>query len=397
VLGNLLKTFIFISDTLFWTLPFSFLRMGTTGVTAQALGQKDYSKLINTFFQALLLALVLGFFIIILQTPLVKLSFKMIEMSPEVKMLAQRYYDIRIWAAPATLGLYAIIGWFFGMQNTLLPMALMVFTNIINASLSIYFVSHLNLSVKGIALGTVIAQYSGLLIGLFFLTTRYKSFFIHLRYKVVFEFNAFKTFITLNSDIFIRTLSLMLAFIFFNNQSSLQGDLVLAGNGILIQLIIWMAFGIDGFAYTAEALVGKYVGANSFKQVKRAIKLCFIWATCVSLIYSLSYLILGKNILFIFTNQPDVLEQAIPFLPWLVLFPLVSTPCYIWDGIYIGYVASKLLRNNMIISVLVYLMFFYGQDYFFKLGNHGLWLSIIVFNTFRGFLQWHVFKKRIIT
>ncbi len=374
-----------IFNFVYWN--FGFLRMGTTGLTAQAYGRDDQAAIGLTLGRAFTVVLVVAFVLMLLQGPIGNLGIQLMQMEGEQASLVAEYFFVRIWAAPATLGLFAVMGWFFGMQNAVLPLLLTVLSNIINIGLSYYFVIELGWGVSGVAWGTVWAQYAGLFIALLLLFGRYRHYLQALRLKAVLQWEALRAFLVLNRDIFIRTLLLTLAFALFYSFSSGQGKLILAVNVILLQFVNWMSYGVDGFAFAAESLVGKYAGRGGETDTRRAIRIAFGWGMGMAGGISLLYLLAGESLLRIFTNQADVLQAARPYLLWMVIFPVLSTPCYIWDGLFIGLTASKAMRNCMILAFMVFLATYFGLGR--SWGNHGLWLTLTVFMLARaGFQQW---------
>lgn len=382
-----------IFNFLYWS--FAFLRMGTTGLTAQAYGKKNTTQIINILARALALALIGAFILIALQIPIGQMSFYLLGASNEVEAIAQEYFYTRIWAAPATLCLYVMMGWFFGMQNSIYPLILTIFINAINIICNVYFVNNLGMKAEGVALGTVVAQYAGcvLAFGLFWYKYRYliRSF----QRKAILEWESLKSFMALNSDIFVRTFCLVFALAFFDNQSAILGDLTLAVNGVLLQFVLWVSYGVDGFAYASESLIGKYYGAKEESKLKQAMKYSFYWGMGLAAVYSLLFALFGEQLLYIFTDQMDIITMATPFLIWLVIFPIVSTPAYIWDGIYIGMTASKAMRNTMVGALIVYLLFFFLQYQFTNWGNDGLWASLCVLLISRGIMQWWWYEKKM--
>lgn len=387
-LGALIFNFVY------WS--FAFLRMGTTGLTAQAYGKEDKPQMINILGRALAFAFVGGCLLLIMQIPLERFSFYLLGASSEVETLAREYFYIRVWAAPATLCLYVLMGWFFGMQNVIYPLILTILINITNIVCNLYLVNGLGMKADGVALGTVVAQYAGLIAGLGLFWFKYKSYTAYLQRKAILEWQSFKAFMSLNSDIFIRTFCLVFAFAFFDNQSAILGDMTLAVNGVLLQFTFWMSYGVDGFGYAAESLTGKYYGAKDENNFQKAIKASFVWGMGLAVIYSLVYGVFGESLLYIFTNQMDIIENAKMYLIWLVIFPIVATPAYIWDGIYIGITASKAMRVTMMVALILYLTFFYIQDAFYDFGNHGLWVALIVMMLSRTVVQWWYWKKRLV-
>lgn len=375
-----------IFNFVYWN--FGFLRMGTTGITAQAFGRRDNSGTTQTLGRALLVVLVVAGLLLLLQYPLGELSFLLLNVAADQRDLVARYFYLRIWAAPATLGLYAFMGWFFGMQNAVYPLILTIVINVINIVLSFVFVQLYSMDVDGVALGTVIAQYAGLLLAFGLFLYRYRHLLAHFRRRAILEWQALRQFLSINADILIRTLCLTFAFGFFYSQSSAEGELILAVNVILLQFLNWMSYGVDGFAYASEALVGKYAGSGDPGKTRRAIGLSFLWGMGLAVLYSLAYTFFGEPFLRVFTDQQDVIRAASPFLLWMGLFPVLSTPCYIWDGVFIGLTASRAMRNAMIMAFAVYLAAYLliGAEY----GNHGLWFALLLFMIARGVFQ-HAF------
>lgn len=379
-----------IFNFIYWN--FGFLRMGTTGLTAQAYGRSDRVEIITVLGRATVVVISVAAGILLLQVPLGWLGMEAMNVTGNQYELVEEYFFIRVWAAPATLASYAMMGWFFGMQNAIYPLILTVAVNVVNIALSFYLVHYLGMDVDGVAWGTVIAQYFGLVLGVFLLLYRYRAYFRALRTELVFQWTAFRLFLRLNADIFIRTLCLTFGFGFFYSQSAAGGEMILAANVILLQFLNWMSYGVDGFAFASESLVGKYAGARDRANTYRAIRLSFAWGMGLALLYSLSYWFFGPALLRVFTNQADVIAATLPFLFWMALFPLLSTPCYIWDGIFIGLTASKSMRNAMLLSFAVYMGFYYGWARHW--GNDGLWLALLAFMVARGGIQQVFFWRK---
>jgi len=378
-----------IFNFVYWN--FGFLRMGTTGITAQAFGKKDNQDIIVTLSRALLVAFILAVVVIVFQKPIGQLSFYLMNISEAQNDLVNEYFYTRIWAAPATLALYAFMGWFFGMQNAIYPLILTIAINVVNIICSYVFVHHYNMAVAGVAWGTVIAQYTGLVVAIILFVTKYTSYLDHYSHKASLEVKALLQFLQINSDIFIRTFCLTFAFGFFYSQSSAGGAEILAVNVILLQFLNWMSYGVDGFAYASESLVGKYKGAQDQANLKQAIRFSFIWGMVLALLFSLTYLLFGESLLYVFTDKESLISASLPFLFWMFLFPILSTPCYIWDGIYIGLTASRAMRQTMLIAVSIYILFYFllRNDF----GNHGLWAALLIFMVARGLIQWVWYRR----
>jgi MATE family multidrug resistance protein len=382
-----------IFNFIYW--GFSFLRMSTSGFTAQAFGEKNDSKSINTLARALLVVAAAGTLILALQTPIAWLSFKVIGGSEEVELLARQYFGIRVWAAPAALSLFVFSGWFLGMQNARYPMIIAISINVVNILLSVFFVFVLHMNSNGVALGTAISQYLGLGIALLLFRRKYSKMLKHVSKHAILHIQHLVEFFKVNTDIFIRTFCIILVFTFFTSKSASINDTVLAVNSLLIQLLLFFSFFIDGFAYAGEALVGKYVGAHKTASLKKVIKLLFLWGTGLAMVFTLLYLPGTNLILKILTTQKEVIESAQAFIPWVVMVPLASFASFIWDGIYIGATASKAMRNTLLIATF---LFFVPAYYFLNpvLGNHALWLGMLLFMFMRGAVQTILYKRAIL-
>jgi len=379
-----------IFNFIYWN--FGFLRMGTTGITAQAHGKEDASEVMLTLGRALLVVLVIASLILLFQYPIGQLSFQLMNVTEDQRPMIEDYFYTRIWAAPASLGLYALMGWFFGMQNAIYPLLITIIVNAVNIALNFLFVVEWGMEVKGVALSTVIAQYVGLTLAIVLFAIKYQNYWRQLEYRAIIVWGKLKRFLLINRDIFIRTACLTFVFSFFYSQSAEAGELVLAANVILMQFINWMSYGIDGFAYAAESLVGKYFGKQDFEKTKKAIRLSFVWGMTLGVIYALIYLLFRVPLLQLFTDQADVINAALPFLFWILLFPILSTPCYIWDGVYIGLTASKAMRNSMLLALAVYLLIHFALKS--EYSNHGMWAALLLFMVARaGFQHWLYWRK----
>ena len=380
-LGSLIFNFIY------WGL--GFLRMGTSGFTAQAWGRRDIKETIIVFSRAAFIGLLISIILIILQGPIEWLSFLVLNGEEEVEQLAATYFRIRIWAAPAALGQFAFLGWFLGMQNARLPMIVLVTTNIINIICSYIFVMVAGMGSDGVALGTVIAQYSGLALSIFLFTRYFRRLFKHFSKKLLFHWGRLREFLSVNKDIFIRTMCLVIVFSFFTARSATSDtvndgeDTILAVNSLLMQFFMFFSFLIDGFAHASEALTGKFIGARNKNSLTKTIKLLFIWGAAISLFFTLLYLSGSEQIMRMFTNNQDVIANARPYYFWVILIPVVSFSAFLWDGIFIGATAGKEMRNSMLISML--LIFFPAYIILDRLmDNHGLWFAFILFMVSRA-------------
>lgn len=374
-LGSVVLGFIY------WGL--GFLRMGTTGLTAQAYGAGEEKRQITLFGQAMLVALGCALIVMLLQIPIAELAFWLIPGKESVKGLAKEYFYIRIWGAPATIGLLALNGWFLGMQNARYPMILVIVSNVLNVALNVYFVFDLGMKSDGVAWATVIAQYSGIILALALFWYRYQNLWKRLVWADVVDWTGLKHFFSVNADIFVRTLCLIFVFAFFTAQSSGIDPIILAANQILLQYFYTMSFAVDGFAFAAESLVGRYMGEKNQEELSKAIRLLFLWGIGFGLLFSLVYGLLGRELLKVFTDQIAVVEAAREYLPWIIVFPLSGAVAFMWDGTYIGATAVKPMRDTLIFSTLIVFLptYYFAFPYW---GNHALWLAMTLFMVARS-------------
>jgi len=381
---------VMIFNFVYW--GFGFLRMGITGLTAQEVGKGNTDETYRLLFRGLIIAFIGAIILFVFRDLLLQLSLYFIETNPTVNQQVSTYFNVRIYAAPATLGLYAFIGWFLGKQNASIPMVITITINLINVFLSYYLATNLQMETRGVALGTVIAQYSGLLMAIVFFLIYYKKELTKKAFQFILEWNALKKFMLVNSDIIIRTLCLIFTLSFFKVMSAKEGDIVGAANILLLEITAIAVYGIDGFAFAVEAISGKYFGAKDKINLKKVIRYCFYWGLAFGSLYSLAFLFFGKQILMLITSQAEVVNVATDYLVWLVLFPVLSAVPFIWDGVFIGVTASKSMRNTMLFSTFVIFLpaFFLLQHYF---GNHGIWASLILFVIARGLSQTVMAKK----
>lgn len=381
-----------IFNFIYW--GFSFLRMGTSGFTAQAYGWKKQDKCFHLLVRALMVSGTISILLILLRAPIEFFSFKLINGSQEVETLAAEYVRIRIWAAPATLGLFVLNGWFLGMQNAKYPMITSILANVFNMGLSILFVLVFEMKSAGVALGTVLAQYLGIAVGAFLLLKKYKGLFHHFNLKAVIQTRELKSFFKLNSDILIRTFCVIAVFTFFTSRSASINDHILAVNSILIQFLLLFALFIDGLAFAGEALAGRYIGEKDKVRFYQLTRLLFVWGSLLAGGFGVFYLFGSRQILKILTSQTELIETALDFRWWVVLTPVFTFISFIWDGIYIGATASKEMRNTMLVATFLVFApaYFLLQD---QLGNHALWLAMMLFMLGRGVLQTILYPKII--
>jgi len=371
----------------------NFLRMGTTGITAQSFGADDNDGLRVSLGQALIVALLVAIALIAFQLPLGQLAMHLLGPDAETQVHALEYFSIRIWSAPGTLANYALIGWFIGLQNARVPLLIFLTINITNIVLDLLFVIVLGMKVDGVALASVFAEYSGLLVGGAFAIAILRKRAGHWPVQKLINVSAYKAFFSVNANLFVRTMALMFTIGFVTAQGARLGGLILAANAVLMNFQNLTSFGLDGIAHAAEALVGKAVGQQRRDALEEAVRLTLKWSLIFALGFTAVFLITGQMIIGILTDLPDVREAAIRYLPWLIASPLVSVWCFLYDGVYVGATRAKEMRNIMIISTLCV---FLPAWYFLQpLGNDGLWLAFLLFLAGRG-VGMHIGYRRTV-
>ena len=360
---------------------FGFIRMATTGLTAQAYGENDYAECGLLLQRSFSIGVIGSFLLLSLQWVLADVSFALINTSPEVEKLARTYFHIRIYAAPATLCLHAFHGVFLGLQNAHYPMVLTILVNLINVVLNLVFVNMLGMKVEGVALATVIAQYVGLILAITLFLRSYLNLITTWNLRLIVSYSNMKRFLSISGDIFIRTLCLVFSLAYFTAKSAVLSDTFLAINTILLQYINLMSYAIDGFAFAAESMIGKFKGAQDLQNLKRTTLQIFLWSFLFGGTVLLIFALFGEQLLYLFTDKLKLVEQAKPYLVWIIIAPVVNVAAYVWDGIYLGATASKPLRNSMIVSMLLFLTAVY---LFIPYGNHGLWGAFTLLLIARG-------------
>jgi len=374
-----------IFNFLFW--GFSFLKMGTTGFTAQAKGRSDNEEVSLVLNRGLITGLFIGILIVLFQKPLWSFAAIFIDGSPEVVGYAQEYFYYRVWSAPAVMVLYVLSGWFLGVQNAVFVLYITLIENLANIAFNLLFIFVFGMRADGVALGTVCAQYLAVSVALVLLFTSYRHQIRKQRLKVVLKIRDLMSFFKVNANIMIRTLALMFAFAFFTVRSSSFDDVLLASNMILMQFMIFFAYVVDGLAHAGESLSGLFYGARKHIALKLLIRRLFIWSFGLAVIFSLLYFSLFRQMLGLLTDQTIVIQSAGNFKWWLVMIPLLSFAAFVWDGIYIGLTASAPLRNAMLLALFVV----YFPAYYLTadvLGNHALWLAMSLFMLSRGLFLW---------
>ena len=371
---------------------FSFMRAGTTGFTAQSYGRKDETEISYSFYRSMFIALIATVLVLSLQRPIEWIALQLLNGSDEVLRFTSDYYRVRIWAAPAVLSLYTFNGWYIGMQNTTIPMVIAILINMVNIILSVLFVNVFHLGVTGVALGTVIAQYIGLITAVVFMLLKYRRYLVPIKREILLQADKLRRFFKVNTDFMIRSILLVLTIAFFTNQSAKLGDDILAVNMILMQFFYIFSYFTDGFAYAGEALVGRFTGAHDHYHLKKTVKYLLLWGVGLSVPFTLLYWAFPEAFIHLISDQPVVAVQARPYYLYMILIPVITFAAFLWDGIYIGATAAKEIRNTMIIaSLLVFLPAWYILMP--RYGNHGLWIAFLLFMVARGVSMTVMAKK----
>ena len=379
-------------NIIYWL--FGFLRMGTSGMTSQALGRRDLLEVTRVLFRSVGVGILISLALLLLQYPIREIAFLLLDTTDEVERLASLYFNICIWGAPAVLGLYGFSGWFIGMQNSRYPMYIAIVMNVINIVCSSCFVFLFEMKVEGVALGTVVAQYSGVMMALGRWYYNYNELRGRITFKGSLQLIAMRRFFAVNRDIFLRTRCLIGVPTFFTSTGARQGDVILADNTLLMQLFTLFSYIKDGFAYAGEALSVRYVGACNLVQLKRAVKALFGWGIGLSLVFTLLYGIGGENFLGLLTNDTVVIETAGRYFYWVLAIPLAGFAAFLWDGILIGATATRFMLWAMFVASGSFFVIYYCFSG--ATNNHTLWLAFLVYLALRGIMQ-TIWSRRVFT
>jgi len=379
-----------IFNLVYWL--FGFLRMGTSGMTSQALGRRDLTEVASLLARSLSMALDIALLFIVLQAPMKWAAFALIGPTADVAPYASAYFDIVIWGAPASLALFSLMGWFIGMQNTRFPMFISIMQNVVNILASLTLVYGFGMKIEGVALGTVIAQYVGFIVALGLLVHHYGRLFRYFQKQRIFR--NIRQFLHVNRDIFLRTLCLVAVNLFFTSAGARQGAVILSVNTVMMQLYLFFSYFMDGFAYAGEALGGKTYGAHNRSAYHETLRRLWLWTLIVTTVFTILYLCCGEWIISILTDEPQVIEVSQTYLWWTWLIPIAGSVAFIWDGIFIGVTATR----GMLVSSCLSALLFFGVYEITRdaIGNHGLWLAMILYLLMRGILQTIWYRLRII-
>lgn len=378
-----------IFNFIYWNC--GFIRMGTSGLTAQALGARNLQECTNLLIRSVCVALGIALLLLVLQVPVGRAAMLAMKSGDDLKAMIAEYFFTRVWAAPATISLYSIHGWFIGMQNSRTPMWVSIIMNVINICVSLWLVWGLGMGVKGIALGTVIAQYSGAAMSWVLWFIFYGRLRKYIDWKLAMRLKPMLRFFNVNKDIFLRSFCNVCVYTFFTWASTGLGDTLLATNTILIQLFTFFSYISDGFGYAAEAITGKFTGARNFGALRHAVRNMFWWAAGIAVLFVGVYRLFWRQIIGLFTDSQSILACAGDYIIWIMLVPLVAFAPFLMDGILIGATRTKILRNSMFIATLVFFGLYYSLVG--SLGNTALWLAFVVFVVVRGITQFFMSDK----
>lgn len=379
-----------IFNVIYWL--FGFLRMGTSGMTSQSLGRRDLDGVAMLLTRSMGVALLIGLTIVVFQYPIGRVALMLTGATADISSETWVYFRICVWGAPAMLCLYGLTGWYIGMQNTRLPMFISILQNIVNIVASFTFVYVMGMKVEGVALGTLVAQYAGLVVSLLLWTYTYGNrLFGRICWRDVFEHSELSRFFTVNRDIFLRTLFMVAVNFYFLSAGASQGAVVLAVNTLLMQLFTLFSYVMDGFAYAGEALCGRLYGAGNSEGFARMVRRLFMWGLGLSVVYTLVYALGGRPFLMLLTDNASVIDASASYVPWAVFIPLCGMAAFIWDGVFIGITATRgMLLSSAIASVLFFVVYLVLRP---MLHNHALWIAFLTYLAMRGVVQTYLYNK----
>ncbi len=378
-------------DLLYWNM--GFLRAGTGGITAQAYGRKDTRAQVDTFSQGLVTALGSGLLFILIQWLFVSVAFRLIDCSPDVEAVARQYFFIRIWAAPATLSLFVFKGWFIGMQNTVYSMIVDVWVNVANIIASWLLAFRTPMGIAGVAAGTVVAQWTGFILASVLMLGRYSSLLKEISVSRSIRWKYIKSFFSVNADLFVRSLAFQVVYAGFTSIAAKYGDVQLAVSSVMMKLLLFYSYFLDGFAYAGEALTGRFIGEKNEADLRSSIRIIFFWGLVVSILSTVVYLLFPDAMISVITSDPDVQAACRPFLFWLWLMPVISSIAFVWDGIYIGATASTPLRNCMLLAAASFILAYYATRSF--CGIQSIYIAYFAHLLLRSIYMTAAYRKNI--
>ncbi len=375
-----------IFNFIYWNC--SFVRMGTSGLTAQAYGARDYAECTNMLARALVVAGVLGVLLVLLQVPIGEAALRIMNGDE----MTRDYFYARIWAVPAGILLFGFNGWFTGMQNAVIPMATAIIVNLIHIGCSFAFAFGLDLGIVGIAYASVLAQYTGVALSLLLLRINYRNLLTTIDWRRVLDIEPLKSFFRINRDIMIRTLCNVIVYTFLTAASARMGDAnILAVNTLLVQLFTLFSYMTDGFAYAAEALTGRFIGARDPKSLRLCINRSILWSALIAVGFVLLYLVGWRDLLSLFVDSENGNAEAIitlagQYIGWIVLIPIFCAIPFALDGIMIGATESRVMRDSMALATIGFFALFFGG--YPLIGNNALWAAFTLYMLLRGLFQY---------
>lgn len=370
---------------------FGFLRMGTSGLTAQAFGARDRRQMSVMLFRSVALALLLGIAIVALQSPIRWLLLAAISPSEAVHTHASQYFSIIIWGAPATLATMSLTGWFIGMQNSTYPLAVSMVVNAVNIVCSLCFVFAMRLGFNGIPLGTLAAQWCGFILSAFFAARMMRKETLGYAPRINEMLHGLGRFFSVNRDIFLRSLCVMAVMLFFTATGARSGNMTLAVNALFMQLYLLYSHFMDGFAYAGEALVGKYAGAADKRSLRRCVSHLFAWGWSLAAIFAFAYGVFNHEVMSLFSDKPEVVAFAAAYRWWIALAPIAGMAAFIWDGVFVGLTATRQMLLSLAGATAVYFTIYF----LFPLAdaNDCLWTAFLAYLAVRGVILWFCFAR----
>ena len=374
-----------IFNFIYWNC--SFVRMGTSGLTAQAFGAGNYHECTNMLVRALIVAAGMGVLMLLLQYPLGELALRAMNGG----QMTRDYFYARIWAVPAGILLFGFNGWFTGMQNAVIPMFTAITVNVVHILCSLWFAFGLDMGIVGIAYASILAQYAGVALSILLLIIYYRKRLTTIDWSEVLDMKPLRTFFVINRDIILRTFCIVAVYTFFTGASARMEDpALLAVNTLLLQLFTLFSYMNDGFAYAAEALTGRFVGARDGQALRRCLRLCIVWGTAVSILFVGIYIGGWRELIGIFVddatpNAAGIVALAGRYIIWIILIPIASAMPFIMDGIMVGATHTRIMRNSMFWATAAYFGIYYALHG--RIGNNALWLAFTLYMFLRGVLQ----------
>ena len=370
---------------------FGFLRMGTSGMTSQALGRRDFREVTRLLARSLGIAFAVAAALILLQKPLLAAALAIMQPTEEVARLTAIYFNTLIYGAPAMLGLFSLSGWFIGMQNSRSPMAVAIVQNIVNICASTFLVFGCGMKVEGVALGTLTAQYAGFIMAAALYWKHYRRLRTYFSWQGVWRRDDMRRFFSVNRDIFLRTLCMVSVMLFFTSAGSWQGEVVLAVNTLLMQFYLLFSYVMDGFAYAGEALSGRYFGARNGAALRSTVGHLFIWGLGMAVAFTAVYGFGGDAFLSLLTDEPSVVAASHTYYYWALAIPLAGMAAFVWDGVFIGCTMTRGMLVSMALAAATFFILYYALRG--SLANHGLWIAFIAYMAVRGLAQTFIFRK----